>query len=860
MKLPKKKIQAQWGNLFLILLFLVLGVVAFYDANQWIGQKFPGFLTYKNLIVSPYNLAVTPADLRYPYKIVAVEDFDIRSCEDLQSRTANTLLGEELRYTLGYSGPVVTTSSTVSLFEVDDFFLLFVIPLIIALIFFFCGVICWLTKAKSDASGPLFLFCMLCAMVAILTFDMSSTHRFVRLYLCLFPLVPAALVQLSLHFPSRRKFLERFPTSQGYPYVLSLILILILQAFFYDARDFWILVEQFTLALLIVAGGVFVLTAVLFYRESLSTVDRLRAKVVLMGSLIAFGAPAAMGFLNILGVLNISRNVILVPIAFFPLSIAYAILRHDLFNIDIYVKRALISGLLTLFVALLAAGVWYVAVLWLGVETPPERPYLLFLVLFVTLWITHRVYLWARGMLQRSIFRTTVRYQEAIGDLSQALIGILDQNKIADLLVKNVVESMELEGAKMFLWRKVHESYMLWGVESRASQEEPILVKMGPEHPMVALLKREKRGLMAFEIERSGRFKEVCDIVLAQLRLLRGEVFFPILFRERLVGVLVLGGKIRREPFTSEDMKLLRTLANNVAVALENAESYEQLKGMTEVLDQRVRERTQEIMDKNAELAQAQAKLEEYSHTLEKKVEEQTRMLIQAEKMASIGILVAGIAHEVNNPLNIISLGLYRMKDVRADLEKIKDRLDPASLSEIDEVLDEIRQCYEAIHSVVKNLREFSHRGKEGGERVDIHRCLETTLQLLQSQFKDRVNLEKNYGEVKPILGSFAELNQVFMNILMNAFQAIPERGTVCVRTWMSDAKVKVSIEDTGVGITKENLRRIFDPFFTTKPVGKGLGLGLSIAYQVIERHKGSIEIESEENQGTKFILTFPSF
>ncbi|MBI4209855.1 MAG: GAF domain-containing protein [Deltaproteobacteria bacterium] len=859
MQLPKIKIQTSWGNLFLILLFLVLGVIAFYDANQWIGHQFPGFLTYKNLVVSPYNLTAAQADLRYPYKVVAVQDSDIRSYEDLQNQTTDALLGEELRYTLEYSGPVVTASSMVSLFEIDEFFLLFAIPLIIALIFFSCGILCWFTRAKSDASDSLFLFCMLCAMVVILTFDMSSTHRFVRLYLCLFPLVPAALIQLSLHFPSRRKFLERFPTSQWYPYVLSLFLILILQAFFYDARDFWILVEQFTLALMVLAGGVFVLTAILFYRESLSTVDRLRAKVVLMGSLIAFGVPAAMGLLNILGILNISRNVTLIPVVFFPLSIAYAILRHDLFNMDIYIKRALISGLLTLFVALLAAMVWYVAVLWLGVEAPPERPYLLFWVLFITLLIIHRVYLWTRGMLQRSIFRRTVRYQEAIENLSQALIGILDQNKIADLLVRNVVESMELEGAKMFLWRKVHENYMLWGVESRASQEEPILVKMGPEHPMVALLKREKRGLMAFEIEHSSRFKEVRDIVLAELRFLRGEVFFPILFHERLVGVLVLGGKIRREPFTSEDIKLLRTLANNVAVALENAESYEQLKRMTEVLDQRVRERTKEIVDKNVELAQAQAKLEEYSHTLEKKVEEQTRMLIQAEKMASLGTLVAGIAHEVNNPLNIISLGLYRMKEVRESFEKTKDRLDPATLSEMDEVLGEIRQCYEAIHLVVRNLREFSYRGKEGGELVDIHRCLETTLQLIQSQFKDRVSLEKNYGEVKSILGSFAELNQVFMNILMNAFQAIPKRGTVRVQTWMSDGKVKVSIEDTGTGIAKENLRRIFDPFFTTKPVGKGLGLGLSIAYQVIERHKGKIEIESEENQGTKFILTFPS-
>ncbi len=859
MELWKSKPRIRWAYFSLVLLFLISGILAFHDANQWIGKKFAGFLAYENLIVSPYNLTDTTAHRRYPYKVVAIEQTDVQNYKDFQRRIESASLGEKVSYSLERSGAVVNASSVVSLFEIDDFFLLCIIPLIVALTFFFCGIVIWLTKAKSDASGPLFLFCMLCATVASLTFDMSSTHRFVRLYLCLFPLLPSALIQLSLHFPSRRKFLERFPASQWYPYAFSFFLMLILQAFFYDVRDFWILIEQFTLALIIVAGGIFVLTAVLFYRESLSTVDRLRAKVVLIGSVIAFALPGIMGFLNILGIINISRNIILFPIVFFPVSIVYAILRHDLFNIDIYIKRGFLSALLTLFVALLAAGVWYVAVFVLGVKYSPEKPYRLFLLLFVTLWITHRFYLWTRGMLQRSIFKTTVRYQQAIENLSQALIGILDQNKIADVLVKNVVESMELEGAKMFLWRKAHESYMLWGVESRSLGEEPILVKIGSEHPIATLLKKEGRGLMAFEIERRNRFREIRDIVLAELRLMRGEVLFPIQFHERLVGVLVLGKKIHREPFTSEDMKLLKTLVNNVAVALENAESYEQLKGMTEVLDQRVRERTKEIVEKNIELAEARAQLEEYSHTLEKKVEEQTQMLIQAEKMASLGTLVAGIAHEVNNPLNVISLGLYRMKEVREDLEKVKDKLNTASLAEMDEVLGEIRQCYEAIHSVVKNLREFSYRGKEGEELVDIHRCLETTLKLVQAQYKDRVCVEKDYGDITPIMGSFAELNQVFMNIFVNAFQSISVKGTIHIRTWIDNGKVKVSIQDTGVGIAKENLRKIFDPFFTTKPVGKGLGLGLSIAYQVMERHRGRIELESEINKGTKFTLTFPS-
>lgn len=850
----------QIGNALLVGFFLLLAVFSLYDAKDWIGKKFAGFLLYDNLIISSYNLPQwrePGSQLRHPYRVVEVNDVDVRTYEEFLEKVERAPVSERVEYTLEYSGHSIKTSSTVALFEWDDFALLFVIPLVMALLFFCCGLVVWIARAESEASQSLFLSLTLAAIALVLIFDMSSTHRFMRLYLCILPLLPAALIQLSLHFPSRREFLKRFPNAQWYPYALSVFLVLILQLFFYAARDFWVLVEQFALAFLLAAGGIFVLTAIAFYRESTFTVDKLRAKVVLIGSIVAFGIPAGIALVNILGIAHLSRSITLIPLVVFPLSIVYAILRHDLFDIDIEIRRSLVAGLLNILIAIIAVVVWYIAVIFAGVET--SRPYLFLVVLFTTLLAINRVYTWARGRLQRSIFKQTIRYRQAIEDLSQALISILEQAKIADLLATKVVESMQLEGAKIFLWSNEHQAYMLWGAESTGSDEEPLLVKLAPEHPIVTLLQKEEQGMMAFEIERAPRFKECRDIVLADLRLVRGEVIFPIQFHERMVGILILGRKVTGIPFNSEDMKLLKTLANNVAVALENAASYEQLRRMAQVLDQRVKERTQELLERNEQLAQAQAKLEDYSHNLEKKVEEQTRMLVQAEKMASLGTLVAGIAHEVNNPLNVIGLGLYRVQEIKKGLGSAEG-VSKEALKELDEILDEFTQCYETITAVVQNLREFSYRGKGDSELVDIHHCLDTTLRLVQPQYKDHVKVEKYYGSIEPILGSAAELNQVFMNILANGFQAIPagEKGVIQIRTWMNRRNVHVSIRDNGVGIPQEALGRIFDPFFTTKSVGKGLGLGLSISYQVMERHKGKIDIETEVGKGTEFLLTFP--
>ena len=254
--------------------------------------------------------------------------------------------------------------------------------------------------------------------------------------------------------------------------------------------------------------------------------------------------------------------------------------------------------------------------------------------------------------------------------------------------------------------------------------------------------------------------------------------------------------------------------------------------------------------------------------------------IIQSEKMASLGQLAAGVAHELNNPAGFIYgnmeildecirgltclLTFYESvplaPDVAARARHIKDEVDyEHALADLRTIITDCREGAERIRDVVQNLRTFSRLDEAEFKKVDIHEGLESTLRLLSRHYgADRVRLVRDYGEL-PAVDCFAgQLNQVWLNLLVNAAQATREGGEVSIRTRRDGPMAVVQIKDNGHGIAPENLKRIFDPFFTTKPVGEGTGLGLSVTYSIVERHGGNITVESTPRHGTTFNVSIP--
>jgi signal transduction histidine kinase len=256
--------------------------------------------------------------------------------------------------------------------------------------------------------------------------------------------------------------------------------------------------------------------------------------------------------------------------------------------------------------------------------------------------------------------------------------------------------------------------------------------------------------------------------------------------------------------------------------------------------------------------------------------------LVQTEKMATIGFLTAGIAHEIKNPINYISQGLKGVREGTTSIIHVAEKYDEMlskfsdeEKQEIQELMEELeyeyykKECLNLIRDVqlgadrileiTKSLAVFSRSAADEREETDINSCLESTLVLLRNQYKYTVEIVKEYGTIPLVKCVTGKINQVFVNIVANAIQAIPQKGKITIKTFAENGSVKISIKDTGTGIKEENLKTIFEPFFTTKPVGEGTGLGLAISKKIIDEHKGSILVFSKLGEGTEFVIGLPT-
>ena len=301
----------------------------------------------------------------------------------------------------------------------------------------------------------------------------------------------------------------------------------------------------------------------------------------------------------------------------------------------------------------------------------------------------------------------------------------------------------------------------------------------------------------------------------------------------------------------------------SVKRAMERHKMRAQLKAYTKDLEGLLDEKASEIKDAHA-------------------------MLLQSEKLASIGQLAAGVAHEINNPIGFISSNLNTLeqyiKDIKGLMEQYKnfhsinnverqmllDRIESLKnemdfefiLDDLFKLLEETKDGADRVKKIVADLKDFSRMDHGEKNLFNINQGLESTLNIVSNELKYKAEILKEYNEIPVIECYSQELNQVFMNLLTNAAQSIEKQGKIGIKTGLlhdnGHSFVEVRISDTGCGIAEENLSRIFDPFFTTKEVGKGTGLGLNISYKVIEKHKGKITVESEVGKGTTFIVRLP--
>ncbi|MGD8863125.1 MAG: ATP-binding protein [Myxococcales bacterium] len=325
----------------------------------------------------------------------------------------------------------------------------------------------------------------------------------------------------------------------------------------------------------------------------------------------------------------------------------------------------------------------------------------------------------------------------------------------------------------------------------------------------------------------------------------RSSLCVPMFASGELIGYVGFDALREAQTWKHETIRLLRTVGYVFASALERKRVQQELAHAYATMEQTVEERTRELRRKHAQL-------------------------VHAEKMAALGQLVAGVAHEINTPLGAIR---SNTDTLMRTMRKLTDKfscvcpgvVEEQGLSEMSKLLstseklnDINTQAVDRIVGIVSSLRQFARLDQAEIDNVDLHAAIDNTLVLVHHEYKHRIAVHKDYGELPLVECHPDQINQVFMNLMVNAGQAIEGRGEVFITTRAEGDHVRVELRDTGKGMTPELLARIFDPGFTTKGVGVGTGLGLSIVHGIVEEHGGRIEVQSEPDEGATFTLVLP--
>lgn len=465
---------------------------------------------------------------------------------------------------------------------------------------------------------------------------------------------------------------------------------------------------------------------------------------------------------------------------------------------------------------------------------------------------------------------------EVLRHIAASLNSTLDLNQLYDIVLRTLDEFFGFRHSIILL---LEGADTLRVVASHGYENQPLGGTVPIGRGIIGTVARRRRlmrianlrrqheyfSTIRKQMEEAGRAGELGEILpVPGLPDAQSQIAVPLLVKDTLIGVFAVESREPR-PFSDREESLVAIVANQAASALQNAllyraveerrqelaEAYDRLKQLNETLEERVRARTQDLEEANRELRETQAQL------------------VQSGKMASLGMLAAGIAHEINTPIGAIrsnadverrAIGIIR--DVLEESAVTRElRNDPRLVRAIQifqEVNEVTLEAAERVTRVIQSLASFARLDQPEVEWVDLHDGLESTLTLIGHLLKGRIDVVKLYGQLPRVQCYASQINQVFANLLTNAAQAIRETGTITITTCQEGTDAVISVADSGEGIRPEYLERIFDPGFTTKGVGVGIGLGLSIAYRIIENHGGTIKVQSEPGKGTTFTLRLP--
>jgi signal transduction histidine kinase len=438
------------------------------------------------------------------------------------------------------------------------------------------------------------------------------------------------------------------------------------------------------------------------------------------------------------------------------------------------------------------------------------------------------IYIYVDRKAEERLLKEQRRYQETLKQASVGMTRIRNLRKLLDLITHIVTKTVKISYAAIYLYNKHTDEYVLQVMRDKGRVPIP---KIQADNPLVSWILVKREPLVYEEVKRQMEDTNNMTYKLLEenMRLLTATVIIPSFLEDRFMGFIVLGDKMSGQIYTPEDLNVFQVLASQAALAIENAQFYEEAKEMQEQIS-------------------------------------------QAEKMATVGTMADGLSHQINNRFYALSL-------IAGDtIDTIKMTDTSKCTPEVKEMIDQINHALERIQTnvvqggeVVKGILKYTRKGDEGFDALELNQIIDNTLEMVQFKVKlSELDIIRDFNSIPKIKGNMVQLEEVFFNFIDNAYDAIVERrtmlkepgyrGKITISAHSKDDSLEIIIEDNGMGIQDESNEKIFTPFFTTKTSArKGTGLGLYVIRRIItDTHKGKISFESAYKVGTRFIVELP--
>jgi signal transduction histidine kinase len=830
----------------------------------WMHTTFPGFFVMANRVVPSIGLSHWSIGGReralYQRQILTVDDVPMASAVELYAHVRAAPPGNVHRYGVRTDYGVETHALAAMPFTGGDWIAVFGALLLNGIIFTAVGLLVWILGPPVPATVGTVVVMLDLGLFCLTAMDLYGPARFFRVHVATEALFVPTLLHLALVFPVTRLGRLRRPVL-WLTYGLGIVWAAAYEWWLFDPVVYSQIHNLCMVGTGIVGVGL-ILGGLQAYVTSPSLLVRKRLGVAALGMLTGFAVPAWL--LTMSGLLGGEAPINLAAFTafLFPLSLAYAVLKHDLFEIDALLRRATSYLVLTATVATLYAGMAFVV--GAALQTVNAAQSALFPLLFGVVMVFGLIPM--RDHIQRVVdriyHRTNHDAQNTLQRASGALVATLDLDDISTLTIEIVCQSLIVRDASLWL-HAADDTFVLAHV---AGTGLTFRGPLGTTHPLVVHLRSGARAISIYD--RDTEMTPTWDARRREraLRDLGADIVLP-LGRGDPVGFLALGPKESGSMFTLDDVSFLATFANQVAVAVLNARSYRQVEELNVSLEQKVEQRTHELAVTNDQLETSLTERERAYRELQQSHE----TLVRTEKMATVGRLTAGIAHEVNTPLGAT---LNSLKTLEELIEEYTASIGDPGVTE-----DDHRALAQDLATTARNISTWTNKAAGYIRSVKAHtrnldRTEECAFDLTQLIADTRLLLEHQFRHASCTLtvdcppavmlfGDAGKLGQVLTNLLTNAIDAYEgsskETGDIRLRVRSSVDEVVIAVEDDGAGIAAEHRDRIFEELFTTKPSGRGTGLGLPISRAIVAKcFGGRLDVTSELGRGSCFTIAMP--